>query len=46
MKTYTDNTGTIASTSHGQAPACPQPVTIHNNGQSRPGFWNGSNFVG
>jgi hypothetical protein len=45
MSTYTDNCGTVFSTTHGQAPAVPQNVTTHQNGQTGQGWWNGSQVV-
>lgn len=45
MTYHKDNTGTTFTTPHGQPPANPQPVTVNNNGQTQPGFWNGSQVV-
>jgi hypothetical protein len=42
---FQDNLGTNFTTNHGQAPQGPQNVTIHNNGNTSPGFWNGSQVV-
>jgi len=45
MKTFTDNTGNVFSTSHGEPPTCPQPVTTWKDGIPGKGTWNGTQVV-